>query len=107
MEYKDGKGRSEARDSGVGAYESQRRKAFLKSFLPGFRIMLVQAVGETFSVKVVGSVAADMATTISDIDLLIQARSNTTKYQKDVLVIESMKTLQLLEAQDLPFKIEL
>lgn len=107
IEYKDGKGRMQKRDVVIGVYESGLRKIFLNSFLPEFKQLLVETVGETFSIKIVGSVAANTSTVDSDIDLYMEPRKSSTKYQKDILVVESLRVLQSLQANELPYRIDL
>lgn len=107
IEYQDGKGRREMRDIDICFRESELRRTFLDNFLPTFKESLSEIVGDSFNLKIVGSVATNLSTYNSDIDILIEAKSNCTRFQKDTLIVESLKTLQLFEPQTLPYKIDL
>jgi len=104
-EYVDGKGRKLDRDSTVGRVESQKRRTFLDSFLPEFKKKLNRSVGKIYDVEVVGSVAASMADSGSDIDLLVKPKGTASKIQKGQLVVKSLQALDGFRS--LPYKIEL
>ncbi len=97
IEYKTGKGVIEQRDPEIGKIETQKRKDFLSSILPQLRNLLITNVGDIFHFELTGSVKAELATPDSDIDIFVLPRSNTTEYQKNILVIESLKAMQTLK----------
>ena len=106
-EYRDGKGRLSMRSIEIGKHESQLRRSFMNQFIPKYKQILIGFVGDTFSIRVVGSVAENICTPDSDIDLYMEPKSNTTKYQRSLLVVESLKTLQLFEPEKLKYRIDL